>query len=420
MNYEFARLFGGSRWMIEPNAFRSLLKRAEAVSAEAIQAAMKAYSDRPPTPPAPIIVGDVGVINVNGPIIYRASWISELFGFAAIETLRAKFRAALADQDVKTIVFRGETPGGIIDMVPEFADEIYAARGQKPMIAVADTYVASCGYWLLSQCDKIIVPRSGSIGAVGTYFAHENIAGMLEKMGIKITLISHGENKTEGNPYEAPSEGYKTHLQGQADIVGGDFDQAAARGRGVSKKVVLDTFGQGRLYLGREAVALGLADAVGTFEQLMSKLTKGRTASVGMRGDALVEAGRLHLALAAVPGLTLQGRAETMEPEDGECQEGYELRDGTCHLVEEEAEAEASTIAPKPLAGDPPSGPCVCSHEEIQHAETAMGWSGGACLAEGCDCGAWTKPEAAIVADDAQIQADVDAAAAAAAIAESL
>lgn len=386
MNYEFARLFGGSRWMIEPNAFRSLLKRAEAVSAETIHAAMKAYSERPPTPPAPIIVGDVGVINVTGPIIYRASWISDLFGFAAVETLRAKFRAALADQAIKTIVFRGETPGGIIDMVPEFADEIYAARGQKPMIAVADTYVASCGYWLLSQCDRIIVPRSGSLGAVGAYLTHENIAGMLEKMGIEITFIQHGENKTEGNPYEAPSEAYKAHAQSQIDIVGGDFDQAAARGRGVSKKVVLDTFGQGRMYLGREAVALGMADAVGTFDQLMAKLTKGRATSAGMRGDALVDAGRMHLALAAVPGLTLQGRAESVEPgEDGACPEGYELVDGMCHLVEDDVEAAA--VASTVRAEDPTEEP---------------------------------ESTASAGADDAQVEADVDAAAAAVAIAESL
>lgn len=345
MNYEFARLFGGSNWMIEPNAFRSLLKRAEAVSSDAIQAAMQAYGERQHTPPAPIIVGDVAVINVSGPIIYRASWISELFGFAAVETVRAKFRAAMANPDIKTIVFRGETPGGIIDMVPEFADEIFAARGQKALIGVADTYVASCGYWIFSQCDRLVVPRSGMVGAVGAYLTHENIAGMLEKMGIEITFIQHGDNKTEGNPYEALSEETKAHLKGQIDVVGGYFDQAAARGRGISRQAVLDTFGQGRMYLGKEAVALGMADAVGTFEQVMAKLTKGKSSGAAFaRGDAGT-AGTLHRALVSVPGLTLLGKAETVEPTDGECPDGYELRDGMCHLVEPD-DAEVEAIAP--------------------------------------------------------------------------
>jgi signal peptide peptidase SppA len=258
---------------MEPKAFRAMVKRAETATPEAIHAAVQAYADRPPSLH---MLGDVAVIPMCGPITYKRSWFSMFFGGATIEDMQTQFRLALRDDSVKSIAFRCDTPGGTVDYVPEFADEIFAARGQKPIIALADTMICSAGIWLASQADAIYVSSSSSVGSIGVFLEHVSFAKMLEQAGVKVTLISYGENKTAGNEYEDLTPEAEADFQALVNDVGAEFDGAMARGRGVSRKVVADAFGQGKVFRGKKIIAAGLADKMGTFTQVMGKLTKGR------------------------------------------------------------------------------------------------------------------------------------------------
>jgi signal peptide peptidase SppA len=352
MNYQFAKMLDGTSWAMRPRSFKKMLQRAMAATPEDVRAAVAAYGQQPPVPR---MYGDVAVIDACGPITYESSWFSMYFGGSSIKDMQAKLQAALADPAVKTIVFRWDSPGGCCEMVPEFADELFAARGSKPILAVADTMIASAAYWIGSQSDVIYATTSARIGAIGVFTEHDDISGMLEKAGIKITLIAHGAHKVDGNPYEPLPDDVKAEIKEDVDAVGDLFDNAVARGRGVTKKTVLDSFGQGDVFSGKEAIALGLADKGGTFAQLITRLTKGRSGSVSIAAKSSEVEPTLQRAAAesASRVAALLGKAkkaddepaDTMEPVDGECEDGYELGDdGVCHLIvpdddEEEARA---------------------------------------------------------------------------------
>lgn len=341
---DFAKILS-SRWLMDPAHLRPLMERIAAATPEAVAAAVQAYRD-----PQPKVIGDIAVIECSGPITGRNSWFSMWYGCSTIESMQTQFRIALADPNIKTIVFRVETPGGTIDLVPEFADEIFAAREVKNIIAVSDTMIASAGIWLFSQCTQIYVPRSGQIGSVGAYCLHQDVSKMLEDWGIKMTFIYAGENKVEGNSYEPLSDSAKAHFQEEIDQIFGWFNAAMARGRGVSTKDVLDNFGQGRMFYGQAAVKLGMADKVGTFDAVMSKLLGRKRAGVSAsiesvtltdtEGNAMPEA-----SAAATSALAAKAddNDEGVDPnEDGTCEDGYELRDGKCYPVDE---AKAATRA---------------------------------------------------------------------------
>lgn len=291
MRTDFEQMFGGGELFVEPKAFRAWLATAKVKAAalagpEAIRAAVQAYSERPITPQ---IVGDLAVIDVCGPLTYKSSWFSYYFGGAAISDLQQQFRLALGDAAVKTIAFRYDSPGGCIDMASEFADEIFAARGKKTIIAVADTMICSCAYWLASQADTIYATQSAQLGAIGVYCEHDDISAMLEKAGIKITLIAHGDNKVDGSPYEPLSDTARAEMKASVDEIGGWFDAAVARGRGVDVATVLKSFGQGKVFRGAKAIKLGLADKAGTFGQVVGKLAKAVPATLARaRADAPV------------------------------------------------------------------------------------------------------------------------------------
>lgn len=353
MNYEMARMLGSRRWFIRRDEFAKLVTAAQASTPEAIQAAIVAYGQS--REPMPTIVGDVAVIEACGPIVYRRSWFSMLFGCVAIEDLQRQLRSALADTQVKTIVFRWDSPGGLVNMVPEFADEVFAARGQKPMISVADLMTCSAAYWIASQTDIIYATVTSDIGSVGAYMEHEDISGMLEQAGIKVTLIAHGENKVAGNMYEPLSDDVRAKFQEYVDFMGDKFDAAVARGRGVTKKVVLDTFGQGDCFPGEQAISIGLADKLGTFSKVVGKLTKGRAAAMAAGstdGPIMLsaDADAIEQVDTAKPKAEAFGCSCSISCpcQDGNtewCPEGCETCDPDCSCQQRYGDAKAKTTA---------------------------------------------------------------------------
>lgn len=349
MKKQFAGVFGSGRWMIERGAFLALQNKMEMLTPEALHAAEAAAVAYRPSDPT--MVGDVAVIPVCGPIFYKPSWYAMYFGGAILTNIRAQFNTALNDPNVSAIVFPFDSPGGIIDMVPEFAKELFAARGKKPMLAVADTMIASAAYWLAAQMDQVFVTESSRVGSVGVYAEHEEISGMLEKIGVKITLIAYGEHKVDGNPYEPLSDVAHAKIQEDVNKAGVKFDTAVARGRGVTKKVVTDTFGGGQMFDGETAISLRMADKVGSIEQVLTKASKNRSARADS-GEAHVVAERVLLPAVPWHAHAIE-QAETVEPDDdGSCPEGYEKReDGQCHHVPAESE-EAKAAAARQAQAD--------------------------------------------------------------------
>jgi signal peptide peptidase SppA len=338
MHSELDHLFGGGPLFVERRAFRAWVTaskmKAQALSSpQAVRDAVELHAQRDVRPQT---IGEVAVIDVSGPITYKSSWLSMFFGLASIEDLQTQFRMAQADATVKTILFRVDSPGGVVDMMPEFADEVFQARGKgkKGIIAVADTTIASCAYWLASQADAIYVTQSSLVGAIGVFVEHEEISGMLAKAGITVTLIAHGAHKTDGNPYEPLSEAAKADLKASVDEVGDWFDSAVARGRKVSKATVLEKFGQGKVFRGKQAMALGLADQTGSFGQVLAGLTSPRRAA-GVR--ALAEADQLR-----IHGVADGDGDQPVEPDDnGNCPDGYVLDGDLCYLIDTKKNAPA-------------------------------------------------------------------------------
>jgi len=218
--------------------------------------------------------GVVAVIPVYGPISQRPDLLTYLFGGSTVQGIQGAFRQAMADPAVQAVVFDYDSPGGGIYGIPELADEIRAARGRKPIEAVADSLMASAAYWLASATDRISVTPSGEAGSIGVNAAHVDLSGAMEKAGEKWTLLSYGENKTAGNPYEPLSAEAAAILQARVDEYGRMFERSVAKGRGVSVEVVRATYGQGLVFGAKEAVTRGLADEVATLDDVLSRLSR--------------------------------------------------------------------------------------------------------------------------------------------------
>ena len=247
--------------------------------------------DEAPSPSARR-AGAVAVIPIWGVIAYRNFDASS--GMTSGEFIAALFRQALRNEDVTAILFDINSPGGTVEGIPELADEIFKARGTKPMVAIANAQMGSAATYLGTQADEVVSIPSGETGSIGVYGLHEDYSAWLDKEGIKITTFQHGEHKLEGAPWAPLSDESKAFYQSRVDEAGRLFDAAVARARGVSVADVRKTFGQGRMFSAKDALKVGLIDRIATFEETVARLVKtsGRkgasTRALASDSDAVV------------------------------------------------------------------------------------------------------------------------------------
>lgn len=225
--------------------------------------------------------GAVAVIPVYGVIGPKASAFERASsgGGTGIDALTQTFRAALADSGISAIVFDIDSPGGSVFGVSELADEIYAARDQKKIMAQVSPRAASAAYWLACACSEIAITQSGQAGSIGVFMAHNDISKALDNEGVKVTLVSAGKYKVEGDNSQPLSEEAKAAMQAMIDQYYGAFVAGVARGRGVTQANVRNGFGEGRIVGAQDAVMQGMVDRIATLDQTLSALLGGRAAS---------------------------------------------------------------------------------------------------------------------------------------------
>lgn len=265
--------FHGELWAIDRT-------RAEAYRRMAITSSIAPDEIEARTgPPKAKVSGMVAVLPVMGPMVQRASLFSALFGGTSTERWGQAFDELVANDNVGAIIGLFDTPGGIFAGTPELAEKVYAARGTKPLVAVADPWAASAGYHLASAFDQIVVIRSGQVGALSVTQAHEDVTELEAKLGIKTTFISGAPYKTEEFPEVPLTEEAKAEMQSRVDEFQAMVERDVAKYRGVPLSTVRRNFGQGRLLRAKKAVEVGMADSIGTLEQTVRSLG-GRLAEV--------------------------------------------------------------------------------------------------------------------------------------------
>lgn len=229
----------------------------------------------------------VAVIPIRGTLAHHAGGMREASGGASYESVVSQLDAALAAPEAGAVLLDIDSPGGVVNGLPEAAARIRSARGgDKPVWAIANSGMASAAYWLGAQADRLIATPSAEVGSVGVWAGHEDISAALEMEGRKVTLVQAGARKTDGNPFQPLSEAALADMQAKVDAFEAMFVEDLARGRGMSADAVRKGFGEGAMFLADEAKARGMVDDVMTFEDALSALSAeiarpaaGRTAS---------------------------------------------------------------------------------------------------------------------------------------------
>lgn len=229
----------------------------------------------------PVIDG-VALIQVTGSLVHRGSWL-EGSGVTSYERLHEVVEAARVDGSVRGIALEVDSFGGEASGCFDLADHIREVRADKPVWAFVAESALSGGYAIASQANRVILPRTGEVGSIGVVSMHVDYSDQLEMEGVRVTLITAGEHKADGNPFERLPEEVRSAWQARAEELRLIFAETVAAGRG-NRFAVDDALAtEAGCFMGEEAVSLGLADEVsdlrGAFSAFVEEIN-GRSAAI--------------------------------------------------------------------------------------------------------------------------------------------
>jgi signal peptide peptidase SppA len=230
--------------------------------------------------------GAIAVIPVYGTIVQRASQIDICEGGTSTQQISAALRDALADDTVGQILLDIDSPGGSVYGVQELADEM--AQSKKPVIAVSNSLAASAAYWIGCSANEFYVTPGGEVGSIGVWMAHQDWSKAMEEAGVSTTLISAGEFKVEGNPYQPLGDDAQRFMQSRVDDYYAAFTKGVAKGRKVGIDVVRNGMGQGRVLGAQAALDQNMVDGIMNFDQVVSKMAKSMRSGAGSNAEVIV------------------------------------------------------------------------------------------------------------------------------------
>lgn len=222
------------------------------------------------------------VISIEGSLVHKLGTLDPYSGMQGYDGITAKLEAAANDSRVRGVLIDMHSPGGEVSGVYEAAAAIKAF--DKPIAAMANDMMTSAAYLLGSQADAIYASPTATVGSIGAVTAHYDVSEAMAAQGVRVTLISSGAHKVDGNPYEAlPPEVY-TEVKARLDASRKEFASAVVRGRNasagdvkLSSEAILKT--EAQIYGATQARDLGLIDHVmlpsGVAEHFSRQAKKG-------------------------------------------------------------------------------------------------------------------------------------------------
>jgi protease-4 len=219
----------------------------------------------------------IAVIYATGVITSGRSGMSLLGGESCGSTTMIEaIRQAEADKTVKAIVLRVDSPGGSALASDLIWNELNKCK--KPVLASMSDVAASGGYYISMAAQKIYAEPGTLTGSIGVFGGKLAIGGVYDKIGINTEIISRGAN---ANLFSMTRPFSKSEREAMTALLKDVYDQfldKAIAGRKKAGKTMarpeLEKIAGGRIWTGRQALANGLVDELGTLDDAVAAARK--------------------------------------------------------------------------------------------------------------------------------------------------
>lgn len=203
-------------------------------------------------------------------IVYAAGEIKSgqsTKGVMGSETISKALREARLDSNIKAIVLRVNSPGGSALASDIMWREVVLANKTKPVIVSMGNVAASGGYYIACAADKIVADEKTITGSIGVFGVVPNAQGLMNnKLGITFDRVKTNKHANLMSVFKPLTAQEKDIIQIGVEKIYEDFISKVAKGRGMTKEEV-DAIGQGRVWMGKDALDIGLVDEIGGMDR---------------------------------------------------------------------------------------------------------------------------------------------------------
>ncbi|MDX2273080.1 MAG: signal peptide peptidase SppA [Cyanobacteriota bacterium] len=242
------------------------------------------------SPASPLAGGGLGriaVVKVEGAIGQESS------GFVSAGSLETRLLKLAKASDVKGVLLQINSPGGRVGTSQEIYRAILAIKAaQKPVVATMGDIAASGGYYIASAADKIFANPGSLTGSIGVILQGLSFGELLEEYGIQPQTFKTGAYKDILSPYRLSTPAEKELLQALIEDTLDQFVEDVSQGRQqipsqadiLSEEMLtlrqqmtpsrVRELADGRVFTGRQAVTVGLVDAIGSYPEALADLRR--------------------------------------------------------------------------------------------------------------------------------------------------
>ena len=214
----------------------------------------------------------IGLVEVKGMIIDSKETVRQLRHF-------------LKKDDVKAVVLRVDSPGGVVAPSQEIHDEVKRLAAKKKVIVSMGSLAASGGYYISVPATMIFANPGTITASIGVLIKLSNIEALMDKIGIKAHTIKTGRYKDAGSPARPLTDEDKAMFQAVIDSTHNQFVKAVANGRKLPEEEVRK-IADGRVLSGEQALALKLVDRLGSLQDAIEEA--GRQAGIAGEPELLL------------------------------------------------------------------------------------------------------------------------------------
>jgi protease-4 len=202
-------------------------------------------------------------IRLEGTI--SASGSSSLLGGATVtpESIIEQAVEAEKNPGVRAILLRIDSGGGSAAASQEIFEEL--KKINKPIVVSVGDICASGAYYIACAADKIVANKASSVGSIGVIMQIPDLEELYKKVGIKYTTIKQGKYKDVGSSDRPLTAEEEQLLKDQTEKIYEQFIQDVAASRKLPVEKVRE-IATGWVYIGTEALNLGLIDKIGTYK----------------------------------------------------------------------------------------------------------------------------------------------------------
>ena len=185
------------------------------------------------------------------------------------DTIVRYLRRARADNSIRAIVLRIDSPGGSAIASDVIWREVLLTREKKPVIASMSDVAASGGYYIAMPAHAIVAQPGTLTGSIGVVMIKFVIDGTLKKVGVNMESVSQGKYAEIYSPIRQFSPEERARVQQLMQATYDTFVEKAASGRNTTPEKI-DQIAQGRVWTGKQAKQLGLVDELGGLERALA------------------------------------------------------------------------------------------------------------------------------------------------------